>query len=164
MSNAPPVSIDPPIIYPQPDLYFNNMTIQVMNISLGVSASFIVYLFNNQTMVSTRNYTMEGEDYNNWGNDDQYVYNWILDKLRAETIILMNKSSITTEPNVSSETQPNVSSETQPNVSSETQPNVSSETQPDVSSETQPDVSSETQPNVSSETQPNVSSETQPDV
>jgi hypothetical protein len=84
MSNNTPVPIDPPVILPQPDLNFNNMTIQVMSVNLGVSASFIVFLYNDNKMISTRNYTMAGEDYTNWGNDDQYVYEWITVQLRAE--------------------------------------------------------------------------------
>ena len=83
MSNNNPFAIEPPIVTPQPDLVFTKMTIQVMNIVLGKSASFIAYLYNDETMVSTKSYTMEGEDYANWGNDDQYVYNWVSNQLRA---------------------------------------------------------------------------------
>lgn len=86
MSNSPPVTIDPPIISPQPDLIFNNMTIQVMSINLGISASFLVYLFNDQNLIATRNFTMTGDDYANWGSDDQYVYTWITDQLRATSL------------------------------------------------------------------------------
>jgi len=84
MSNNIPVPIDPPIVLPQPDLNFNNMTVQVMSVNLGISASFIVFLYNGQQMVTTRNYTMSGEDYANWGNDDQYVYTWVSTQIRAE--------------------------------------------------------------------------------
>jgi hypothetical protein len=82
MSNTP-VPITPPIVVPQPDLIFNNMTLQVISINLGVSATFNVFLYNDQFMVATRNYTMTGEDYTNWGNDDQYVYTWIIAQIRA---------------------------------------------------------------------------------
>ena len=78
-----PVPIDPPISIPQPDLSFNNMTVSVININLGISATFNVLLFNYTEMVSTRTYTMSGEDYTNWGNDDQYVYDWITSQLRS---------------------------------------------------------------------------------
>jgi hypothetical protein len=84
MSNNAPVPIDPPVIIHQPDLNFDSMTVQVMSINLGISASFIVFLYNNSVMISTRNYTMSGEDYANWGNDDQYVYTWVSAQLRAE--------------------------------------------------------------------------------
>jgi hypothetical protein len=83
MSNNAPVPIDPPVVVPQPDLTFDNMTVQVMSINLGISATFNVFLYNGNLMVATRVYTMTGEDYNNWGNDDQYVYTWIIEQLRA---------------------------------------------------------------------------------
>ena len=78
-----PIPIDPPISTPQPNLVFNNMTVRVMNVTLGTSASFLVLLFNGDALVTTKNYTMEGEDYANWGNDDQYIYSWILTKLQS---------------------------------------------------------------------------------
>jgi hypothetical protein len=82
MSNTP-VPIVPPVVIPQPDLNFTSMTVQVMSINLGVSATFNVFLYNGDYMIATRNYTMTGEDYTNWGNDDQYVYTWIIVQLRA---------------------------------------------------------------------------------
>jgi hypothetical protein len=84
MSDNTPVPIDPPVIIPQPDLNFDSMTVQVMSVNLGISASFIVFLYNNSVLIATRNYTMSGEDYANWGNDDQYVYTWVAAQLRAE--------------------------------------------------------------------------------
>jgi hypothetical protein len=84
MSDNTPVPIDPPVIIPQPDLNFDSMTVQVMSVNLGISASFIVFLYNNSVLIATRNYTMSGEDYANWGNDDQSVYTWVAAQLRAE--------------------------------------------------------------------------------
>lgn len=78
-----PYIIDPPIITPQPDLVFTKMTIQVMGINLGVSASLLAILYNGDTMVCTKTYNMEGDDYNNWGSDDQYVYTWVANKLQS---------------------------------------------------------------------------------
>jgi hypothetical protein len=83
MSNNTPFPIDPPVVIPQPDLQFDSMTVQVMTVNLGVYASFNVFLYNGDSMIATRNYTMSGEDYNNWGNDDQYVYTWITAQIRA---------------------------------------------------------------------------------
>ena len=84
MSTNSYVPIDPPVSVPQPDLNFNSMMVQVSTIVLGVYASFVVFLYKDMQMVSTRTYTMTGEDYNNWGSDDQYVYTWIANKLRSE--------------------------------------------------------------------------------
>jgi hypothetical protein len=82
MSSNTPVPINPPIFVPQPDLVFNNMAVKIINMDLGISASFCVYLFNDNTILSTKNYTMVGEDYTKWGNNDQYVYEWIIAQLR----------------------------------------------------------------------------------
>jgi hypothetical protein len=60
------------------------MMVQVSTSVLGVYASFVVFFYKDMQMVSTRTYTMTGEDYNNWGSDDQYVYTWITNKLRSE--------------------------------------------------------------------------------
>ena len=78
-----PIPIDPPISNPQPNLVYNNMTVRVMNVVLGTSASFLVFLFNDTNLVSTKNYTMEGADYAQWGSDDQYIYDWILTQLMS---------------------------------------------------------------------------------
>jgi len=32
--------------------------------------------------MTTRTYTMSGEDYANWGSDDSYVYTWIIAQLQ----------------------------------------------------------------------------------
>lgn len=82
MANISKYEIIPPIIVPQPDLLFNNMNVQVININLGISATFNVFLFNDTTMMTTRTYTMSGEDYANWGSDDSYVYTWIIAQLQ----------------------------------------------------------------------------------
>ena len=84
MSDNTAIPINPPIFVPQPDLVFSNMAVKLINMDLGISASFSVYLFNDTEMVSTKTYTMSGEDYAKWGSDDQYVYTWVADKLRAE--------------------------------------------------------------------------------
>lgn len=75
--------VNPPIIIPQPDLIVNNIQIVVSSIDLGKSASLTVYLHNNLQLIDTKYYTMEGEDYLNWGNNDDYVYNWVIAKLSA---------------------------------------------------------------------------------
>ena len=89
MSTNSYVPIDPPVSVPQPDLNFNSMMVQVSTIVLGAYASFVVFLYKDMQMVSTRTYTMTGEDYNNWGNDDQYVYTWIANKLRSEQRVVL---------------------------------------------------------------------------
>ena len=69
-SSAP---LDPPISLPQPDLTFNKMSVNVMGITLGISASLSVFLFKDNALVTVKNYTMSGTDYTNCGSDDNYV-------------------------------------------------------------------------------------------
>ena len=76
------VPLDPPISLPQPDLTFNKMTVNVMGITLGISANLNVLLFNDDALVTIKNYTMSGTDYTNWGSDDNYVYTWVETQLR----------------------------------------------------------------------------------
>jgi hypothetical protein len=51
-------------------------------VDLEVSAKFTVKCAgpNGQT-ISVQQIVMEGQDYSNWGNDDQYAINFILNKL-----------------------------------------------------------------------------------
>ena len=77
------IEIDPPVSVPQPSLIFNNMKVNVMDIELGISARFNVLLFNDNNFVTIKNYTMTGNDYLQWGNDDEYVYQWVITQLRT---------------------------------------------------------------------------------
>jgi hypothetical protein len=49
---------------------------------LGESASFYYALLDeNKAQVSQGNITMNGSDYQSWGNDDEYAWTWAATKL-----------------------------------------------------------------------------------
>jgi hypothetical protein len=81
MSNTP-VPIDPPISKPQPNLIYTGMDVQIMSVTLGVSARLNVVLFNADAIVGVKTYELRGDDYSNWGSDDTYIYNWVLSQLQ----------------------------------------------------------------------------------
>ena len=45
----------------------------VFQMQLGVSATFTVFLTYNGIQMYSKQITMSGNDYKNWGNDDDYV-------------------------------------------------------------------------------------------
>jgi hypothetical protein len=68
--------------------------ITVNRINLGISAqiSFRMY-FAHETdpsypaiQLTDGSLTMEGEDYSNWGSDDNYVWDWVSNKLNLVII------------------------------------------------------------------------------
>ena len=59
----------------------NNVKIQVMNIKLYTSVSVIASMFSDKSLVDTKIFNLEGTDYNNWGNDDDYIINYVLTQL-----------------------------------------------------------------------------------
>lgn len=59
-------------------------SIEVMQteIKLNEGAYFMVKLIGeNSNLISVERVIMEGDDYNNWGSDDQYAINFILTSL-----------------------------------------------------------------------------------
>lgn len=59
-----------------------SFTIILQNFKLGESVDLIVTLFNTENIyVSTISIPLAGEDYNLWGNDDDYLVNFICGKL-----------------------------------------------------------------------------------
>lgn len=59
----------------------NNVKIQVMNIKLYTSVSVIASMFSDKNLVDTKIFNLEGTDYTNWGNDDDYIINYVLTQL-----------------------------------------------------------------------------------
>lgn len=69
---------------------FNNTTIQIVTrfsldisqLLLNTSATFRVTLYDaDNAIIDNKFITLEGNDYNNWSNDDQYVINFIATQL-----------------------------------------------------------------------------------
>ena len=60
----------------------NRFEIDAIDIRLFTSANIRVNLFDLAGFrVSTRNVLMEGDDYANWGNDDQYIVTFVMNAL-----------------------------------------------------------------------------------
>jgi hypothetical protein len=56
-----------------------SVQISIINIDFGLSATFNVILFDeNGSLIVCNQVTLAGADYEAWGNDDQYVINYIL--------------------------------------------------------------------------------------
>ena len=62
-------------------MIINNITIRTNRLSLFNSISLGVTLFSDNILVENKIIDITGEDYANWGNDDQYIVNFVLNKL-----------------------------------------------------------------------------------
>lgn len=59
----------------------NNVEMRVINLSLGKYVDVNAILKQDSNFVSSQNFRIQGEEYDNWGNDDTYLENLILQKL-----------------------------------------------------------------------------------
>jgi len=59
-----------------------NVTVSVISLDLGKSVTMgVTYLDNNNRAVDRKHVMIEGEEYDVWGLDDQYIVNLALQKL-----------------------------------------------------------------------------------
>ena len=70
-----------PTPYVRPSINITNIQVRVMNLNLFQSVNINVILMSNNDYVDSKSYTLEGDDYTNWGNDDTYIVNYALNKL-----------------------------------------------------------------------------------
>jgi hypothetical protein len=59
----------------------NNVEMRIINLSLGKYVDVNAVLKQNNNFISSQNFRIQGEEYDNWGNDDQYIEKLILQKL-----------------------------------------------------------------------------------
>lgn len=59
----------------------NNVDIRVMNLDLGKSVDVNAVLKQTDQLVDVKNFHITGQEYDDWGQDDQYLENLILSKL-----------------------------------------------------------------------------------
>jgi len=59
----------------------NNVEMRVINLSLGKYVDVNAILKQDSNFVSSQNFRIQGEEYDNWGNNDDYLENLILQKL-----------------------------------------------------------------------------------
>ena len=59
-----------------------NYSFEITQLIPSTSATFRVYLFDSNNMIVTiQTYSMFGEDYKEWGSDDDYLIQWIKNKI-----------------------------------------------------------------------------------
>lgn len=57
----------------------------IQSLTLGISATIsVVIMTQDDSVIDTRVYILEGQDYTNWGNDDLYIQHWVQEKLARE--------------------------------------------------------------------------------
>jgi len=59
----------------------NNIEMRIVNMSLGNYVDVNAVLKQDNNFVSSQNFRIQGEEYTNWGDDDQYIEKLILQKL-----------------------------------------------------------------------------------
>jgi len=59
-----------------------NYSFEITQLIPSTSATFRVYLYDSNNMIVTiQTYLMFGEDYEQWGSDDEYLIQWIKNKI-----------------------------------------------------------------------------------
>jgi hypothetical protein len=59
----------------------NNVELRIINLSLGNYVDVSAVLKQDNNFVSATNFRIEGQEYDNWGNNDEYLENLVLQKL-----------------------------------------------------------------------------------
>ena len=59
----------------------NNVEMRIINLALGNYVDVNAVLKQDNNFVSSQNFRIQGEEYTNWGSDDTYLENLILQKL-----------------------------------------------------------------------------------
>jgi hypothetical protein len=59
----------------------NKVIIRIANIELFSNVTVIASLFENNTLVDNKVFKIEGQEYTDWSNDDQYIVDLVLGKL-----------------------------------------------------------------------------------
>ena len=56
---------------------------QILEIILFKSVRIAVYLYSDQdALIESKQYIIEGDEYNNWSNDDKYIINLLKQKIQ----------------------------------------------------------------------------------
>jgi len=59
----------------------NNVDIRVMNLDLGKSVDVNAVMRQGDQLIDVKNFHITGQEYDDWGQDDQYIENLVLTKL-----------------------------------------------------------------------------------
>ena len=78
----------------------------VFQMQLGVSATFTVFLTHKGQQMHSKQITMSGDDYKKWGNDDEYVQQYVAKQLGftiAESLPIVTNDSTGSLPVVTND-------------------------------------------------------------
>lgn len=78
----------------------------VFQMQLGVSATFTVFLTHKGQQMHSKQITMSGDDYKKWGNDDEYVQQYVAKQLGftiAESLPVVTSDSTGSLPVVTND-------------------------------------------------------------
>ena len=59
----------------------NSIKINILKVELFKGITISVNLLSNDKLIDTKIMTITGDEYSNWGNDDNYIINLVLGKL-----------------------------------------------------------------------------------
>ncbi len=65
----------------------NKVIIRIANIELFTSVTVIASLFDHDTLVDNQVFKIEGQEYNDWSNDDQYIVDLVMTKLGMTPVV-----------------------------------------------------------------------------
>ena len=85
--NTPPVAFN---VYPniKQAITICKALVSVQSYEMFKSATLCVSLLDsNDSVVSVKLYTLDGEAFAAWGNDDAYVVNWIKKQIQNESLV-----------------------------------------------------------------------------
>jgi hypothetical protein len=65
----------------------NKVIIRIANIELFTSVTVIASLFDHDLLVDNQVFKIEGQEYNDWSNDDQYIVDLVMTKLGMTPVV-----------------------------------------------------------------------------
>ena len=63
----------------------DNINIRVMHLELFKSVSVSAMLMSGKTCIENKNFTLSGDDYKNWGSNDTYITDYVINALKSST-------------------------------------------------------------------------------
>jgi hypothetical protein len=81
MSSDNQISINPYNYVKTTESIINNIIIHINRIELFKNIQLTAILLNDTRYVDSKQIELSGEEYTNWGNDDNYIINTVLAKL-----------------------------------------------------------------------------------
>lgn len=67
--------------YVFPTRMIDSLEIKIVSLTLFKDVTIVVNLYDKECCIKTECYTLSGEDYQHWNNDDNYILQYVFDKL-----------------------------------------------------------------------------------